>query len=227
MDVLHFRGDAVLWIVRLTVLLVLAAGVAVLVEVGKAKGWISAEAGSWAQAIASLAAIWAAADVALLVPAMERRATRLSRLIGFRNLVAIAVKYVDEVYQDHLPGREQPKYVRRRELCRKAVETFPHGDIQPPSLIFVFGEVRLHCDRFWEEFMREWPEDAEERATIERRVRESRDELSTHLAYVDTVLRRSGAKFRDGIAYAPREGIMLPPQKSVPSNNQPRPVPAN
>jgi hypothetical protein len=81
-----------LWLIRLVVLVVLAAGIAVLVEVGKAKGWISADAASWAQAIASLAAIWAAADVALLVPAMERRANRLSKLIGFRNLAASAVK---------------------------------------------------------------------------------------------------------------------------------------
>lgn len=204
-----------LWIVRIVVLIVIAAGVIVLVQVGKAKGWISAEAGSWAQAIASVAAIWAAADTALLVPIMERRAVRLSKLIGFRNLAAIAIKYVDEVYLTHQPGREQHRYKRRAELCRKAVETFPHGDIQPPSLIFTFGEIRLHCDRFWEVFLRDWPADAQEQDIIVRRVKESRDELTTHLATVDAVLRRGGARFRDGIAHAPGEGRVVSGSKAT------------
>lgn len=200
-----------LWLVNAIVAVVVALCVVALVQVGQVTGWISSEAASWVQAITSFIAILASAHLALLVPTMERRHNRLVKLIGFRNLAAVAVKYVVEVSTQNEPGVDTWRYRRRRDLCMKAIDPFPNGDIQPPSLIFAFSEIRLHCDRFWAEFMEPRPDQLEAQDTILRRCRESKDELLSELAKVDFVLRHYGAKFRDGISYAPHEGVLPPP----------------
>lgn len=199
------------WLINFVVAAVIVLSVAVLFQVGQVAGWVSSEAASWVQAITSFMAILASGYLAVLIPAMERRRQQLLKLIGYRNLASIAVDYVNDVAINNEPGIETWRYRRRQEICMKAVEIFPNGEIQPPSLIRHFAEIRIHCDRFWGEYTQPRPDLAEMQETVLRRSKESREELNLRLAQIDGVLKNLGTRFVDNVAYAPHEGVPPPP----------------
>lgn len=191
-----FRG---LWDLRRSAAAGAIGGACVVLSVGVVYAaslltWIEVhdKLAAWVQAVFSVVAIGAAIWIERASHRRERRVARdarMQKLAVFRNLAAVAMRYVNETASSVLTA-ERDRFERRRDSAITALEAIPLHEITQPELIFQFTEMRLHNRRYWEEFMKPQPLYDEE--TIVRRCQESQGQLIERLAAIDAVLVKHG-----------------------------------